>query len=118
VEEITVVPDILYMDGNNKIKACRWKQIVEPKADVKYQQVSAASIIAKHLRDTMMIDYANARKAKGLSDYGWVRNKGYGTPDHLEAIRKHGLVVDSEDSTTDHRGYLHRLRYCRKVQLP
>jgi ribonuclease HII len=47
--------------------------------------ISAASIIAKEHRDRMMCE---AAQAHGL--YGWERNKGYGTPDHLDALRVHG----------------------------
>ena len=47
--------------------------------------ISAASIIAKEWRDRMMIDAARA-----FPGYGWERNKGYGTRDHLEALRTHG----------------------------
>jgi ribonuclease HII len=47
--------------------------------------ISAASIIAKEHRDRMMREAAEAHP-----NYGWDSNKGYGTPDHLEALRVHG----------------------------
>lgn len=47
--------------------------------------ISAASIIAKEHRDRMMCEAARSH-----CHYGWERNKGYGTPDHLEALRIHG----------------------------
>jgi len=47
--------------------------------------ISAASIIAKEWRDRMMLDAARAHP-----HYGWERNKGYGTAEHLEALRMHG----------------------------
>jgi ribonuclease HII len=47
--------------------------------------ISAASIIAKEHRDTLMREAALAHP-----HYGWERNKGYGTPDHLAALRVHG----------------------------
>ncbi len=47
--------------------------------------ISAASIIAKEHRDRMMRDYAAQHP-----HYGWDRNAGYGTPQHLEALRVHG----------------------------
>jgi ribonuclease HII len=47
--------------------------------------ISAASIIAKEHRDRVMCEAAQAH-----CHYGWERNKGYGTPDHLEALRVHG----------------------------
>jgi ribonuclease HII len=47
--------------------------------------ISAASIIAKEHRDRIMCEAAGRHR-----HYGWERNKGYGTPDHLEALRVHG----------------------------
>jgi len=47
--------------------------------------ISAASIIAKEHRDALMRAAAQAHP-----HYGWERNKGYGTPDHLAALREHG----------------------------
>ena len=47
--------------------------------------ISAASIIAKEHRDRMMRDYAREHP-----HYGWERNAGYGTPEHLAALREHG----------------------------
>ena len=47
--------------------------------------ISAASIIAKEHRDRMM-----CAAAQQHAQYGWEKNKGYGTPDHLAALRAHG----------------------------
>ena len=47
--------------------------------------ISAASIIAKEHRDRMM-----CAAAQQHTHYGWEKNKGYGTPDHLAALRQHG----------------------------
>lgn len=47
--------------------------------------ISAASIIAKEHRDRMM----NAA-AQHYPHYGWEKNKGYGTPDHMAALQVHG----------------------------
>ena len=47
--------------------------------------ISAASILAKEHRDRLMIEAARAHP-----QYGWERNKGYGTKDHMEALRLHG----------------------------
>lgn len=47
--------------------------------------ISAASIIAKEHRDRLMRAYAQVHP-----HYGWERNAGYGTPQHLEALRQHG----------------------------
>jgi ribonuclease HII len=47
--------------------------------------ISAASIIAKEWRDRMMLEAAKAHP-----HYGWERNKGYGTAEHMAALREHG----------------------------
>jgi ribonuclease HII len=50
--------------------------------------ISAASILAKTARDAML-----AELDRQFPDYGFVRHKGYATPEHLEAIRRHGPCV-------------------------
>ena len=47
--------------------------------------ISAASILAKVTRDRLM-----ARLAMRYPEYGWSRNMGYGTPEHLEALDRLG----------------------------
>ncbi|MCB2050343.1 MAG: ribonuclease HII [Novosphingobium sp.] len=47
--------------------------------------ISAASIIAKTWRDRLMRSYAEQHP-----HYGWERNMGYGTPEHMAALREHG----------------------------
>ena len=105
-------PDLLIVDGSNRIEAWKGRQWVEPKADVNHLQVSAASIIAKWFRDEIMRGYAKKLKRLGMPDYGWDINMGYGTSDHTEAIKKFGLLVDAQN----HELYLHRRLYCRKIR--
>jgi ribonuclease HII len=50
--------------------------------------IAAASIVAKHTRDTIMLAHAEAHP-----QYGWHSNKGYAAPDHLRALREHGPCV-------------------------
>jgi ribonuclease HII len=47
--------------------------------------ISAASIVAKEWRDRLMLEAAQMHP-----QYGWERNKGYGTREHVEALRAHG----------------------------
>lgn len=56
-----------------------------PKADALIQQVSAASIIAKVSRDSYM-----RKLGEKYPVYDWAKNKGYGSPNHLVALKKHG----------------------------
>jgi ribonuclease HII len=49
--------------------------------------IAAASIVAKVLRDRMVMAYHEEYPM-----YGWDRNKGYGTKEHVEAIKKFGIT--------------------------
>jgi ribonuclease HII len=59
--------------------------VAEPRADGRYVCVAAASIVAKVARDQIMLALARRYPA-----YGWERNKGYPTRDHLAALRRLG----------------------------
>ncbi|MDR0482120.1 MAG: ribonuclease HII [Cellulomonadaceae bacterium] len=59
---------------------------LQVKADQQCASVAAASIVAKVDRDALMVD-----AAREYPEYGWERNKGYGTAVHRQAIREHGL---------------------------
>ena len=63
----------------------RWQARAIVGGDALEPCISAASIIAKEHRDAMMREAALAHP-----HYGWERNKGYGTRDHLAALREHG----------------------------
>ena len=74
------------LDGYIKIKT---KNIVENiiKGDENYASIAAASIIAKVVRDNIM-----ANKSIHNKKYMWDKNKGYGTKEHLLAIKKYGIT--------------------------
>lgn len=69
---------------NNKHNDINFKTIV--KGDEKIYEISCASILAKVQRDRIMIEYD-----KQFPQYGFIRNKGYGTKEHIQAIKKYGL---------------------------
>jgi len=74
-------PDLTLIDGlKAKIKLYNCKYIV--KGDSKSQSIAAASIVAKVMRDKIMINYD-----KIFPEYGFAKHKGYGTKFHLEAIK-------------------------------
>ena len=74
-------PDLTLIDGlKAKIQIYNCKYIV--KGDSKSQSIAAASIVAKVIRDKMMINYD-----KVFPEYGFAKHKGYGTKFHLEAIK-------------------------------
>jgi ribonuclease HII len=101
------IPELLIVDGKNKVYGWGGEQRIEPKADVNYKEVSAASIVAKVFRDRIMCEYA-----KRFTGYDWAVNKGYGTPTHLAGIKKLGLLVNLKDTSL----YLHRQRFCQKLK--
>ena len=74
------------LDGNIKIDTHKSvKNII--KGDENYVSIAAASIIAKVTRDKIMVN-----KSKENNNYKWDKNKGYGTKDHLLAIKKYGIT--------------------------
>jgi len=78
------LPDSNYLfDGNSTFGVEGIETMV--KADAKVSEVSAASILAKVTRDRVMKDYA-----MDYPEYGFEKHKGYGTPAHVEAMRKYG----------------------------
>lgn len=78
-------PDVLLIDAMT-IESSTW-QIGIIDGDALSLSIAAASIVAKVFRDTLMIDYAAHYPA-----YGFARNKGYGVPTHIAALRKHGVT--------------------------
>lgn len=82
-------PELVLVDGNLTPHGRRpeWRWAARPivGGDGKEPAIGAASIVAKEWRDRIMADHARAHP-----HYGWDRNKGYGTPDHLAALRTHG----------------------------
>jgi len=84
VEKLKIQPDIILVDGN---KSFSYDAEVIPivKGDSKSLSIASASIIAKVIRDRIMI-----KLAKDYPDYGWETNKGYPTKKHIEAVFKYG----------------------------
>ncbi len=81
------LPDII-VDGNMipKIDATKYKSInAKTKADDSIHEVMAASILAKTARDKMMLRYSWL-----YPEYRFEKHKGYGTKQHIEAIKKYG----------------------------
>lgn len=61
------------------------------KADTMFACVSAASIVAKTVRDGLIKELCEANESRARM-YGWSGNKGYPTREHLRAIREHGIT--------------------------
>ena len=86
VSKLPVKPDFVLIDGNRIPKGmdARTTEAIV-KGDEKSLAIAAASVIAKVVRDRMMRDLHDEYPA-----YGFDKHKGYGVPQHLEAIKKHG----------------------------
>ncbi len=82
-------PHEVLVDGNltphGRRGEWRWPARAIVGGDALEPCISAASIIAKEHRDRIMREHALAHP-----HYGWERNAGYGTPEHLAALREHG----------------------------
>lgn len=76
-------PDLLLVDGRRAPGLGEHVPIV--RGDLKCHSIACASILAKVIRDRLM-----RRLARHYPEYGWGRNKGYRTADHLEALRRYG----------------------------
>lgn len=87
VAQLAVRPRLALVDGN---RCPRLPVTARPivKGDAKCASIAAASIIAKVTRDRMML--ALAADCPG---YGFERHKGYGTPEHQDAIRRLGVTA-------------------------
>ena len=87
VRKLSIRPDFLLIDGN-RFKPCDGipHQCVV-KGDATYASIAAASVLAKTYRDEHM-----RRLALEFPQYGWDRNMGYPTKEHVEAIIAHGYT--------------------------
>ena len=84
VEALSVAPEEALVDGNRcPGLSCRVRAIVKGDRDVK--SISAASIIAKTTRDALLRELDTLYPV-----YGFAQHKGYGTPEHLAALDRHG----------------------------
>ena len=77
-------PEMILVDGIHAV-ATPIQQKCLKKGDQISRSISAASVLAKVYRDWIMLSYH-----KLYPDYGFDRNKGYGTRQHLEALKEHG----------------------------
>ena len=83
MEQLQEFSNNFLMDGNTNFGIQNLQK--EIKADAKYAQVSAASILAKVSRDRFMDEISPL-----YANYNFHKHKGYGTKAHIEAIREFG----------------------------
>ncbi len=83
-DALAVAPAEAWIDGNRCPELpCYSRAIVRGDRDI--AAISAASILAKTTRDAVLVDLD-----ADYPVYGFARNKGYGTPEHLAALARHG----------------------------
>ena len=88
IEGLDIEPNFILVDGNffQPYMHLEYKCII--KGDQKYQNIAAASILAKVYRDEMMI-----KMSKKYKNYSWNKNFGYGTKEHFIGLKKYGLTT-------------------------
>ncbi len=84
VEDLDVVPDLLLNDAVT-IPQIPIRQVGIVKGDGRSLSIAAASIMAKVTRDRIMTEYAEL-----YPEYGFEKNKGYGSEEHRTALKQYG----------------------------
>ena len=92
VDNLCIVPDKVYFDGLY-VPDLNIESHAIVKGDSKIREISAASIIAKVARDNEM-----THLNKIFTMYDFIKNKGYGTPQHLQAISFFGKTIYHRES--------------------
>ena len=87
VRKLNVKPQFLLIDGNRFRPFDGYPFATVVHGDATYASIAAASVLAKTYRDDRMIQLAEQ-----FPHYGWDRNMGYPTREHIEAIKKYGLT--------------------------
>ncbi len=90
LQNLGIMPDVVILDGNTAFlmeEAGGPRIVTRIKADQDCACVSAASVIAKVERDTLMVQLHEQ-----FPHYGWEGNKGYGAAVHTDAIKTHGVT--------------------------
>ena len=85
VAKLKCAPDMCLIDGNRVPNGVSGRAVV--KGDAKSLSIAAASIVAKETRDKIMHELAQK-----FPEYGWDKNAGYPTAEHLSAIEKYGVT--------------------------
>ena len=98
IDKYNIKVDNIIVDGNFTPKI-NINAISIIKGDQKSYSIACASIIAKVLRDKELIEKHNQ-----YPQYNFIKNKGYGTKEHIEAIKKYGLIEN-----------YHRKTFCKKI---
>lgn len=93
VAQLSIVPDKVRVDGNQKIKGLALDCDAVVGGDALHPEISAASILAKVYRDRQMVLLDQDYPA-----YGFAKHKGYPTKAHLLAIEQYGILAEHRTS--------------------
>ena len=93
VRRLQIKPEFLLIDGNKFKPFDGYKYQCIVKGDGKYASIAAASVLAKTYRDEHM-----RKLAQKYPEYGWDRNMGYPTKEHIQAIIEHGYTLEHRKS--------------------
>jgi ribonuclease HII len=85
VARLPLAPDLVLVDGNDRVPGLGCRQEAVISGDAHLISVAAASVVAKVVRDRIM-----ERLDRVWPGYGFARHKGYGTAEHLDALRRLG----------------------------
>ena len=106
VEALAPAPTQALIDGNRVPRlACPARAIIKGDRDV--AAISAASILAKTARDALLVELH-----LHYPMYGFAQNKGYGTPEHLAALERHGPCPEHRRSFAP----VSQMRMCKNAQ--
>lgn len=86
VSDLALAPDYLLIDAMKLDNSLPQESLI--KGDARSISIAAASIVAKVTRDRLMADYADV-----YPGYGFEKNAGYGTKEHLAAIKAQGICM-------------------------
>ena len=85
IDGLKINADFALIDGNRVPKDIKIDCQTVVKGDAKSLSIAAASILAKVTRDRLLLEYD-----KKYPEYNFAKHKGYGTAEHMDAIRKYG----------------------------
>lgn len=90
LDMISVNYDRIAVDGNRFKRYMDKQHVCVVGGDNKIFQIAAASILAKEYRDSEIIELVKTQPE--LAVYKLEKNKGYGTKEHMNALREHGIT--------------------------
>lgn len=93
VSQLSVTPDLIMVDGNRlpPLLPCEGRTLIG--GDGLSLSIACASILAKVTRDRLMTELSEK-----YPEYNFAKHKGYGTKEHIEALRAHGMCPEHRRS--------------------